>query len=85
MKKPIASMMRKAKNTGTTGGRSFAGTSFKPGNSPFQSWVRTSEEPRGIEIAKRFVSVFSSGQAKIWKSPGLEPSQCASIAAILVG
>ena len=47
--------------------------------------MRTSEEPRGIEIAKRFTSFFSSGQAKMWKSPGFEPSQCASMAAILIG
>ena len=48
-----------------------AARSSGPGNSPFGSCVRMSEAPRGIEISKRFVSVFSSGQAKMWKSPGL--------------
>ena len=81
----MPTMMRNAKNTGTTGGRSLGGTLFSPGNRPFGSCVRTSEEPRGIEIAKRLTSFFSSGQAKMWKSPGFEPSQCASMAAILIG
>ena len=85
MKKPIAIMMRKAKNTVTSGGRSPGGTSFKPGNRPFHSWVRISDEPCGIEISKWFFSALASGQAKMWKSPGFEPSQCASIAAIFVG
>src|SRR4029450_10031443 len=35
MKKPTASMMRKAKNTTLTGGRSDGGTLFNPGNKPF--------------------------------------------------
>ncbi len=61
------------------------GTLVRPGNRPSGSCVRISEEPRGIEMAKRFVSAFSSGQAKIWKSPGLLPSQCPSMAAILIG
>ena len=38
-----------------------------------------------IEIEKRLVSFFSSGQAKSSRSPGFAPSQCASIAAILIG
>src|SRR5262245_15764995 len=35
MKEPMASMMRKAKNTILTGGRSDGGTLFNPGNKPF--------------------------------------------------
>ena len=85
MKKPIASMMRKAKNTVLTGGRSDAGTLIRPGNRPFQLCVRISDAPCGIEISKRLTPAFSSGQAKMWKSPGLQPSQCASIAATLIG
>ncbi len=81
----MPTIMRKAKNTGATGGRSRGGTLFSPGNSPFGSCVRISEAPRGIEIAKRFTSFFSSGHAKMWKSPGFDPSQCASMAAILIG
>ena len=47
MKKPTASMMRKAKNTIFTGGRSVAGTLFRPGNKPFIRWVRMSDEAFG--------------------------------------
>src|SRR5450631_1684089 len=76
MNEPMASMMRKAKNTFLTGGRSEAGTLLKPGNKPFQVCVRTSEAPPGIEISKRLTPAFSSGQAKMWKPSGFEPSQC---------
>ena len=78
-------MMRKPKNTILTGGRSDAGTLLKPGNRPLRWWVRISEAPFGIEISNRLMPAFSSGQAKIWKSPGLLPSQWASMAAILIG
>ena len=67
------------------GGRSAGGTSFKPGIRPFHSCVSMSDEPCGMDISKWFFSALASGQAKIWKSPGLELSQCASIAATFVG
>ena len=78
--------MRKAKNTGTHR-RPVARRHVLEARETSRSGscVRMSEEPRGIEIAKRFVSAFSSGQAKMWKSPGFELSQCASMAAILIG
>src|SRR4029079_10644053 len=85
MKKPIERMMREAKHTVLTGGRSDAGTLLRPGNNPFMRWVRTSDPAFGIDNSKRFTPATSSGQAKIWKSPGLLPSQCASMAAILIG
>ena len=78
-------MMRNAKNTGTTGGRSDGGTLLRPGNSPLGSCVRISDAPFGIEISKWLRSAFSSGHANSTRSPGLLPSQCASIAAILIG
>src|ERR1700750_3138996 len=64
-------MMRKAKNTGATGGRSAGGTLFNPGNKPSHEWVSTSAAPCGIEIEKRLVSAFSSGHGKIYKQPGV--------------
>ena len=81
----MPTMMRNAKNTGTTGGRSAGGTLLSPGNRPSGSCVRISEPAFGIEISKRFISAFSSGQANSTSAPGLLPSQCASIAAILIG
>ena len=72
-------------NTSVTGGRSSGGTLERPGISPSHECVRMSDEPCGIEISKRFFSAFSSGQAKMWKSAGLEPSQWPSIAATLIG
>ena len=65
MKKPIASMMRKAKNTVLTGGRSDSGTLLSPGNNPFMRWVRTSDAAFGIDNSKRFTPATSSGQAKM--------------------
>ena len=85
IRNPMPTMMRKAKNTGTTGGRSAGGTLLRPGNRPSGSCLRMSEAPCGIEISKRFSSAFSSGQANSTSAPGLLPSQCASIAAILIG
>src|SRR5450759_4655485 len=70
MKKPTPNMIRKPKNTIFTGGRSDAGTLFKPGNSPFMRWVRISEAAFGIEIAKRLMPACSSGQANISKLAG---------------
>src|SRR4051812_44465349 len=51
MKKPTASMMRNAKNTILTGGRSCGGTSLRPGKVPLSLWVRISDAPCGIETA----------------------------------
>ena len=81
----MPTMMRNAKKTGTTGGRSLRRHALQAGKQAVRACVRISEAPRGIEIAKRFVSFFSSGQAKRTRSPGFEPSQCASMAAILIG
>ena len=43
-------MMRKAKNTIATGGRSCGGTLFRPLNLPSQLWVSSSEAACGIAI-----------------------------------
>ena len=43
-------MMRKAKNTGATGGMSSPNAS-SPSRPPFGSWVRIRLAPFGIEIA----------------------------------
>jgi hypothetical protein len=47
--------------------------------------LRMSDPAFGIAISKRFISAFSSGQANSTSAPGLLPSQCASIAATLIG
>ena len=65
MKNPTASMIRKAKKTIFTGGRSEAGTLFRPGNSPFIRWVKTSEAAFGIDNSKWFTPATSSGHAKM--------------------
>ena len=85
IKSPMPTMARNAKKGGRTGGRSFGAKFLRPGNKPAQLWVRSSEAPWGIVSAKRFVSALSSGHANSTSSPGVLPSQCASIAAILVG
>ncbi len=78
-------MMRKAKNTGTTGGRSDGGTLFSPGYRPSKLWVRMSDPACGMAISNRLDSVFSSGQPNSTSLPGLVPSQWPSMAAILIG
>ena len=70
MKKPMTSMMRKAKNTVFTGGRFCGATSFSPMMRPLSRCVRISEPAFGIDSAQWLVSAFSSGQAKMWKSTG---------------
>ena len=46
----MPTMMRKAKNTGTIGGRSLGGTLFSPGYRPSKLWVRMSEPACGMAI-----------------------------------
>jgi len=82
--KPSPTMMRKAKNTGATGGTS-APKSSSPCSSPSGSWRRIRLAPPGIESAQSLWRVFSFGIANSSSGTPLPPCQMASIAAILAG
>ncbi len=81
-------MMRKAKNTGVTGGRSLAGTEVRGSKVPSRLWVRITLPSFGMATSKSLRSSFSFGSAKTTSgtpSPSLVSCQCASIAAIFIG
>ena len=80
---PTPTITRKLQNIANTGG--LSANSFKPLISPSAWWVKISEAPLGMPMAKSLRCSCSLGRAKSNKGAPFSVCQTPSIAAILAG